>query len=351
MLKRLSLILTELEKLSLDGILILSNANIAYLLNYPSRESALLIFPERNYFLTDGRYKEEAQQKLSAVKVVEIKTSFGQVVKELCERHKIKNLGFEEKYLRVDQFLALRRILKRKIRLKPIAGIVETFRQRKDKDEVSLIEKSADIAVKAMQYAAHLIKPGIKENEVAAELERFIRYQGAQVAFPIIVASGSNSAFPHHLTSERKLQRNEPVLVDLGADFKGYKSDLTRVFFLGKINHSMKRIYEIVLAAQKQAFSAVSPYRLAEEPDKAARNYINKMGYGQFFCHSTGHGIGLEVHEEPKISKRQLTKFMPGMVFTIEPAIYLPKKFGIRIEDMILVTEEGGKVISGTLYK
>jgi len=183
---------------------------------------------------------------------------------------------------------------------------------------------------------------GMKEVEVVAELERFIRYRGAgNTAFEIIAASGANSAFAHHIPGARKLQDGECVLIDIGVDVRGYKSDLTRVFFLGKINSLTRRIFNIVRAAQQRAIARVKPGVKANRVDSASREFIVKLGYGKHFEHNLGHGVGLEVHEAPHISPRSQEVLRPGMVFTVEPAIYLPGKFGIRIEDMVLVTDKG----------
>jgi len=177
---------------------------------------------------------------------------------------------------------------------------------------------------------------------VVAELERFIRYRGAaNSAFEIIVAGGANSAFAHHIPGARKLRDRQNVLIDIGVDVCGYKSDLTRVFFLGKINSLTRRIFDIVRVAQDRAIARIRPGVVASYVDSASREFITKKGYGKYFGHNLGHGVGLEVHEAPHISPRSQEILRPGMVFTVEPAIYLPGKFGIRIEDMVLVTDKG----------
>ena len=165
------------------------------------------------------------------------------------------------------------------------------------------------------------------------------------------MASGPNSAYPHHITSERKLKENEPVLVDLGVDYGGYKSDLTRVFFLGKIDTLTRKVYAIVRQAQEQALQGIEPGKTCSEIDNLARGFIENKGFGGYFGHGLGHGVGLEIHEEPHLGKKQDLRLEPGMVFTVEPAVYLPGKFGIRLEDMVLVTKKGSEVLSGSLNK
>ncbi len=204
----------------------------------------------------------------------------------------------------------------------------------------------------ALAYIKQFLVPGVKEVEIVAELERFIRYQGARAsAFDIIVASGPNSSYPHHLSGERKFKDNEPVLIDLGVDYQGYKSDLTRVFFLGKINVLARKVYDIVLKAQELAIRRIRPGAEMAEIDRVARAYIAKKGYAKNFTHNLGHGFGLEVHEDPRISGNEASAVKPQMTFTVEPGIYLPGKFGIRIEDMILVTSKGCEVLSGSINK
>jgi Xaa-Pro aminopeptidase len=229
---------------------------------------------------------------------------------------------------------------------------VEDLRQIKDPQEIAKIHKATKIAIKALRQIRSFLLPAKKEIEIALELERLIRCLGGySSSFEIIVASGPNSSFPHHLTSSRKLCDNEPVLIDMGVDYLGYKSDLTRVFFLGKIKPLVREVYDIVLEAQARALKRIKPAVIINQIDRAARQYITQEGYGGFFGHNLGHGIGLEVHENPHISLRQNKRLHPGMVFTVEPAIYLPNKFGIRIEDMALVTEKGVELLSGALHK
>jgi Xaa-Pro aminopeptidase len=250
------------------------------------------------------------------------------------------------------EYKKIRKELPDSLGLAPTYGLVEGLRQIKTPAELEKIRFATRIAVKAFNFIRTQLKPGRREIEVAGELERFIRYnQATDSSFEIIVASGPNSAFAHHVTSERKLKANEPVLIDMGVDYNGYKSDLTRVFFLGKIDTLTAKVYRVVQEAQELALKAIRPGKTCAEIDSLARKYIESKGYGGFFGHGLGHGVGLEVHEEPHIGKNQFIRLQAGMVFTVEPAIYLPRKFGIRLEDMVLVTKKGSEVLSGTLNK
>jgi Xaa-Pro aminopeptidase len=274
------------------------------------------------------------------------------VVSGLSRKLNLRRLGYEERHLSHDAYLYLKKAFKGKVKLLPAQSLIEELRQTKDSDEIAKISKAVAIAIKAFKFARSLIRPGIREIEAAAELERFIRYNGAySSSFDIIVASGPNSSYPHHVTSARRIRKDEPVLIDMGVDYQGYKSDLTRVFFSGKIDKFQASIYNIVLEAQERALNEIKPGIATRKIDTAARQHIENRGFGGFFSHSCGHGAGLEVHEKPSLSSKDNNKLSPGMVFTVEPGIYLPGRFGVRIEDMVLVTKTGCSILSGKLSR
>jgi Xaa-Pro aminopeptidase len=350
---RIKNIYARLKKINIDGFIVSSQPNISYLTGYTSRDSHLLVSKKRNIYFTDSRYIEEARTGLKDIAVVEkINGSVFKMIFDACHNLNLKNIAFEEKSLTHSAYRKLKGEMGREIKLVPTHGLVEEPRQIKAAEELKKIKKATQITIKALKFIKNIILPGKKEIEIAAELEHFIRYNGGGgSAFDIIVASGPNSSFPHHITSQRRIKNNELVLVDLGVEYQGYKSDLTRVFFLGKINLLIRRIYDIVRSAKDKAIKEIRPGVPIRKIDASARQYITKMGYGSFFSHSLGHGIGLEVHEAPSISAKEKSQLKAGMVFTVEPAIYLPNKFGIRLEDMVLVTEEGGKIISGAFNK
>ncbi len=330
-----------------------SQPNITYLTKFTSRDSYLLISKKANIYFTDSRYIEEAKIGLKGVASIEkINHSVFKQIADICRNLRFKQIGFEEKNLSFDKYKKIKKELSREKKLVATGNLIEVLRQIKESDEIGKIKNATQITIEALKFIKNLIRPERKEIEIAAELEYFIRCNGGQSsAFDIIVASGTNSSFPHHLTSQRKIKNNEIVLIDIGSDYMGYKSDLTRVFFLGKINSLIRNIYDIVVRAQDEAIRKIRPTIPINEVDIAARQYITQNGYGDFFTHSLGHGIGLEVHESPRISSRENALLEKGMVFTIEPAIYLPGKFGIRLEDIILVTQKGRDVISGSLDK
>lgn len=350
----LNLIYRKLGELDLDGILVSDQSNISYLTGFPSRDSYLLLSKKGNFFITDFRYINEARRNLKEKEfaIQKVNGSFFGLVGCLASSLKIKHLGFEAKHLPFAEYEKIKEKLKKSADFVPAYDLVEGFRQVKTKNELSKLRKAIDITVQAFGYAQTIIKSGITESELANKLEYFVKEKGAKgFAYPPIIASGENSAFPHHITSLRRLRKEGILLIDMGVEYEGYKSDLTRIFFLGTISPIFRRVYDIVLKAQERAIGHIKPGLAASQIDKIARQYIRQKGYGLYFGHSLGHGIGLDVHEEPHISSKNQNILNENMVFTVEPAIYLPGKFGIRIEDMVLVTSKGAEVLSDCLDK
>ncbi|MFA6349765.1 MAG: Xaa-Pro peptidase family protein [Candidatus Omnitrophota bacterium] len=345
--------LSKLIPDNLDCLIVSSAANISYLTREISRDSMLLLSKKENIYFTDFRYYEEAKQKFKGkFKVEQISGSMLASIAAACNKPGLKRVGFEEERLTYRQFRLLKHRLNEGVELIPVSSYIDAIREVKDKDELAKIRIATAITEKALSFAARMLKPGMKEIEVAAELESFIRYNGGRTsAFEIIVASGRNTSFAHHLTSQRVLKNNEPVLIDIGTDYMGYKSDLTRVFFLGKIPILARKIYTLVVKAQDAAISRIKPGQPLSAIDKAARKVIIRAGFGKYFGHALGHGIGLEIHEKPSVSAANPEVIKPGMVFTIEPAVYIPHKFGIRLEDTVITTKQGVEVLSGSLNK
>lgn len=350
-MSRLSLFREKLKNSSLDGFLVSKETNVSYLSHLRSSDSYLLVSGNKAYFITDFRYAEEAKRSLRGIEVFQYKELF----KDICglvKKLRIRRLGFEARGLNYAEYAKIKGGLDPKIKLIDTFSIVESLRQIKGPDELKEIRAATDIAVSAFRFIKGYIRAGMSELEIAGELERFIRRQGAETgSFDIIVTSARNSCFPHAHITKRRLKENDMVLVDMGAQINGYKSDLTRVFFLGKITPIQRKVYGIVREAQGRAIKAIRPGIAIDVVDDTARGYIATSGYRKFFGHSLGHGIGLDVHEDPSISNKNKGIIREGMVFTVEPGIYLPGKFGIRIEDMVLVTRKGFEVLSGALDK
>lgn len=349
---RIPQLLKQLAAQGLDGFLATDPQNISYLTASRSRDSYLLVTHKRSVYFTDSRYTEEARKTLKGVTVREIKPPlWGSIAREVALL-KLHTLGFEDKKMTVSAWRGFSGACAGGCALRPASGMVEDLRLVKSAEEIADMRRACSIAVDAMRFAAEIVVPGRTELEVAGEIERFIRYRGAySSSFDIIVASGPNSSLPHHVTSCRVIKENEHVYIDMGADYRGYRSDLTRVFFLGKIFPLVKRIYKVAAEAQEKAIRLIRPGVVAAEIDNCARRHISSRGFGACFSHALGHGVGLEVHEGPRIAPGVTTILKEGMVFTVEPAVYIPKKFGVRVEDMVLVTRKGSEVLSGSLNK
>lgn len=341
-----------LNKNQVEGLLVSHQPNITYLTGFPSSDSYLLISGKGNFLITDSRYYQQLHRNLNKdFNVLMAGKSVFKTIAELGLKLKIKYLGFEAKNLIFAEYQQIKKYLRR-IHFIPTYDLIEELRKIKELGELNKIKEAVNITCQALNYARKIIRPGLCELEIAAELERFIRCKGSRItSFETIVASGKNSGFPHHITSRRKLQSGESLFIDIGVDYGNYKSDLTRTLFLGKIPLVVCKIYNIVLKAQEQAIERIRPGVKISEIDRTARQYIEKQGYGGFFGHNLGHGLGLEVHESPQICLANKKVLQKGMVFTIEPAIYLPYKFGVRIEDDIAITEKGCEVLSGALNK
>lgn len=353
MRSRLQKLLVRLKDEHLDGLIVSSPANISYLGGFTASSAYLLVSNKECVYFTDSRYTEEVRPRLKSLATLKkINGSVFDLIADTCVGLGLKKVGFEERHLPYAEYRKIREHLKAKSYLVPSYNLIESLRQVKDPGETGKIREALRITGLALEFIRDFIRPGLKELEIAGELERFIRYNGAgEAAFDIIVASGPNSAHPHHRPGPNKIQDDEPLLIDIGVDYRGYKSDLTRVFFLDKIKGLSRRIHEIVLGAQEKAIAKIKPGADIAKIDALARNFIADKGYAKFFGHSLGHGVGLETHEAPSISPKNEGLLVPGMVFTVEPAIYLPGKFGIRIEDMVLVTRKGCEVLSGSINK
>ncbi len=346
-------LIKELRANGLDGLIVSSLTDISYLTKTLNPDAYLLASLKGLIYFTDSRYTEEAKIKLKGI--ANLKSINGFVFKSIagaCLDLGLKKVGFQERHLPYAEYKKIKEYLKAKAYLIPTYGILEGMRMIKGPQELAKIRKALKITALAMEFIKDFIRPGVRELEIAAEWERFIRYQGAAgSAFDLIVASGANSAFPHHTPTSRKITDNDTVLIDAGVDYLGYKSDLTRVFFLGKINSLARRIYALVLKAQAMAIKKIKPGEKASIIDAASRRYIVSKGYGNCFVHSLGHGVGLDIHEGPNISGKSEEILREGMVFTVEPAVYFPGEFGIRVEDMVLVTKNGCEVLSGLINK
>ncbi len=347
---RLQKLFVSLGAGKIDGLLVSSSPNVRYLSGFKSVDSWILVSPKGLYFITDSRYVEQAKREAKGFKIIlRDKKSVSEIVGELAKKMKLQNVGFEAAIVTYSFYTALARVVGKE-KLKPTVDLVENLRVIKDASEIRLMRRSVDIAVKGYHYVREIATPGMREREIQGRLEYYTKSLGAEKpAFDIIIASGVRSSMPHCQTGETVIRDNHVLLVDMGVVTDGYHSDLTRPIFLGKLTPFQRKIYRIVWDAQRAGIEKAAPGVSCREVDEACRDFIRKKGYGSYFGHGTGHGVGLEIHEAPTVSGRSQTILKPGMVITVEPGIYLPGKIGIRIEDMVLINEKGNEVLTRDL--
>lgn len=334
------------EGKQVDAFLVTSEKNRRYLSGFSGTTANLLILKDDALLITDFRYLEQAGKEAPRFRVVDNERNMLERIALLLKERKVKRLGFEEKHVTVEEYGKWGALFEA-VQLLPMGNAIEEMRLRKDEEELNRIRKAAAIADQAFQHILTFIRPGVTEMEVAAELEYQMRKLGASgPSFQTIIASGFRSAMPHGVASEKKIENGELVTLDFGAVYQGYVSDITRTVAVGEISPKLKEIYEICLEAQKEGVRKIGPKMTGKEADAICRDYIAAKGYGEAFGHGTGHGIGLDIHEEPTLSLKGEIVLEPGMVVTVEPGIYLPGLGGVRIEDDILITENGNEVIT-----
>ena len=347
MKNRIRKVLQILEKENLDLLLVTFLPNVRYLSGYSGTNGLVLISPKGSIFLTDFRYKEQAKQQVKHLKIVIAERDLIQSLATLSLfKPKRLKLGFEQNHLSYGTCQKLK-ILLPDCLLVPTENLIESISIKKDQNEIDRIKKAVRITDQVFSEILDFIKPKVTEQDIAAEIEyRFKRYGSTTPLYETIVASGKRSALPHGVASSKRIEKGDLVTLDMGAVYDGYTADLTRTVVLGKTNKRQKKVYNIVLKAQKQAISKIKPKMRACDLDKVARGVIKRAGYGKYFGHGLGHGIGLVIHDNPAINPRNQQLLEPGMVITIEPGIYIPNWGGIRIEDDVLVTTKGGEVLT-----
>ncbi len=335
----------------LDGMLVIQPENRRYLSGFTGSAGVLIITGEQQAIATDFRYYEQVQTECPAWDLIEAGYNFEDKMLDVLRAMKLaaKSLGFEAGYVSVDQADRWMRALKGGIKLVSTTHFVEDLRMSKDEGEVEAIRRAVALADEALGHIYEWLQPGMTEREVAWELERFMRTRGATaVSFELIVSSGPNGALPHLHPTGRVIQAGEPVVMDLGCVVDGYCSDVTRTVCLGEPKDSRyMELWNLVLKANETARAGVKAGITGVEGDKLGRDVIADAGYGNYFGHGLGHGVGLAIHEVPRFSFAYPDRVPAGAVMTVEPGIYLPGWGGVRIEDMVLVREGGVEVLTG----
>ena len=334
-----------LERFGVDAMLFIDLSNIRYLCGFTGSEGALVLTREGGVFLTDSRYTTQAAQEVTQFPSREYR---GQLegIASLVKESRAGKVGFESGHMPVAQFRSLTDVLPR-VELVPIGTELATLRQVKDVQELELLARSAEVASHALLDIYSEIRPGARERDVALALEFAMKRAGAEEkSFDFIVASGVRGALPHGKASDRIIKAGELVTLDFGGVYQGYCSDETVTVAVGTPDERQREIYGIVKEARDLALAAVRPGVAFRELDAIARGFISAQGYGEYFGHGLGHGVGLEIHEQPVLSFRSAGEAEAGMVFTIEPGIYIPGWGGVRIEDTVVVTPDGFRTLT-----
>lgn len=342
----------KLTRAGFSGLLVTHLPDLRYLCGFTGSSAALAVTRWKARLFTDGRYTAQAAEEVSAAQVQIVSGSPSVAAVEwIAAQPGVETVAFDPAWTSVAELARWKAALPARLRRNLLAAlpapIVETLRMVKDEDELAILIEAALAGCKLFEHVLGILRPGMPEIEVAAELEHQARVLGAEgMSFDTIVASGARSALPHGRATAQPLPRRGFVTLDFGIIHKGYCSDMTRTVFLGKPRAKERLAYQAVLEAQEAAVAAVTAGASCGEVDEAARSVLRREGLAEAFSHSTGHGVGLEIHEPPRIGAAQSARLLPGMVVTIEPGVYLAGEFGIRIEDMVAVTRTGGQVLT-----
>lgn len=335
-----------LDRLKVDALVVTHMPNVRYLCGFTG-SAGVLLASSRPVFFTDGRYAGQAAAQVEGVRISLVKGAALPAVAALCLKLGLKRIAIESDHLTVAQSDAFKQALGKTVKVIALAGAVEELRALKDADEIERLRNAVELSSKLFRPLLRSIRHDVTETAVAAKLEYMARRAGAGgMSFETIVASAERSALPHGVASNAKLPTAGFVVLDYGVILDGYCSDMTRTVHLGKTSDETRGLYNAVLDAQLAAISVVRPGVTTGEVDRAARQELKHAKLDQFFTHSTGHGVGLEIHESPRLAAGNGTILRPGMVITVEPGVYLPGKCGVRIEDMLLVTERGYEVLT-----
>ncbi|ADJ25995.1 peptidase M24 [Dehalogenimonas lykanthroporepellens BL-DC-9] len=350
--KRICNLKSAMTEFGLDGILISRLENRVFLSGFDGSAGYLLISKSRNLVIIDFRYREQARQQSGEwYEIIEVSGKLSEWLPALMEQHGIDRMGLEGDtipFIDYQEIITASKNTRKPVELVSATELLDRIRLIKDCDEIASIQRAVQATEQAMSFAIETaVLPGLTEKQIAWEIEKYVRENGGNTAFPIIVASGGNSAMPHAQPSQKVIEYGEPILIDLGVRLDGYCGDMTRTLCLGGQTDIFKNVYHTVYKAKQAAIRAVKSGMAAAEIDLTARKFIEDAGYGEYFKHSVGHGIGLAVHERPWLSGRSEDMIKDGMVFTIEPGIYIPDWGGVRLEDDYVLECGKIKALSG----
>jgi Xaa-Pro aminopeptidase len=337
-----------IEKQNLPLLVVTNPRNIFYLTGFRGSAGMAVWGASDAALWVDPRYTLQARGEARGIEVIEERGSLIKAIARWLRKKKPRRVGFEDGHLTCSEFRALEREGRGRFRFEPASGIIEALRFVKDQDEIAQIREASRVTVEAFEEILPLVKPGVKESDLAAEIEYRMRRKGADgPAFDTIVASGHRGAFPHARASNKVLGKSELVIFDLGAILGGYASDMTRTLYLGgRPGDRIKRLYKAVLDAQQMAVESLRQGVRGGEVDEAARRVLRRRGLANYFTHSTGHGVGLDIHEKPRLGRGDKTRLCAGCVVTAEPGVYIEGLGGIRLEDTVVVGPEGPEVLT-----
>jgi len=343
MYRRLKRVRDRIAHHKLDALLVSSIVNVRYLFGFTGSSAMVLITPETSFFITDRRYTQQSRQQVQNAEIIVAKMDLVSELKKIKTIQAGVKLGFESMHLKVKDFMQLKKTLSQ-VKLMASERIVEKIASVKDEEEIENVKKAGAICGKVLEEVLPLIKSGVSELEISAELSYRAKKHGSEIdPFEPIVASGKRSALPHGISSAKKLEHGDLVIIDFGAVVNGYAADFTRTVVLGELSPKQKEIADAVLKALEVSESAAKPGFTGKQLDQVARDYFNKRGYGDFFQHSLGHGLGLDVHELPRIGEQSSDPIEAGNVITLEPGVYDPEIGGVRIEDDFVITSQGSE--------
>ncbi len=353
---RLSRLRRSLAARDLQAVLITCPENRYYFsgfwaedLDITESAGCLLITRNENLLLTDGRYQEQASKEASDFQVLIYKKGLPRLLRELFRELDITRCGYEPSYLSCSLFKKIKKAVS-PARLTDFGDLPQRMRAIKDREEIKRIRSAQEVAEEVFSSILPELKPGVTEKEIAFLILKGLYHKADGPSFPPIVASGPNSSLPHAVPTDRKIGPGEPIIIDMGARLHGYCSDMTRTMFIGEADSLFKKIYAIVSQAQDEAQKALKAGMTGRDADLVAREVIREKGYGDYFVHSLGHGVGIAIHEAPTLSFRNKKRLKPNMVVTVEPGIYLPGKGGVRLENMVIVQEDGCEIITSSRF-